>query len=119
MRTMISHYHNTVRADFLENKFSRMRWFFTECEKNARKYYRHTEFVVIDETLRNLHTLYNCDFKSLYGRQTWKLWSFISCISRCTRSICFYGNTYVTPPINNPEKKGNIHDLVMEFSKIF
>ena len=24
---------------------------------------------------------------------------------------------YVTPPINNPEKKGNIHDLVMEISK--
>ena len=24
---------------------------------------------------------------------------------------------YVTPSINNPEKKGNIHDLVMEISK--
>ena len=24
---------------------------------------------------------------------------------------------YVNPPINNPEKKGNIHDLVMEISK--
>ena len=24
---------------------------------------------------------------------------------------------YVTPPINNPEKKGYIHDLVMQISK--
>ena len=24
---------------------------------------------------------------------------------------------YITPPISNPEKKGNIHNLVMEISK--
>ena len=49
----------------------------------------------------------------LYERQTWKLWSFISIISICTRSII----PYVTPPINNPEKKGYIHDVVIEISK--
>ena len=32
-------------------------------KKNAPKFYRHTEFVVIDEALRNFYTLYNCDFK--------------------------------------------------------
>ena len=51
MRTMTLH------------RFARMRWFLTEFEKGARKYYQHTEFVVIDETLRNFYASYNCDFK--------------------------------------------------------
>ena len=42
--------------------FARMRWFLTDFEKSARKYYQHTEFVVIDETLRNFYAAYNCDF---------------------------------------------------------
>ena len=44
MRTITFHDHNTVRADFLEDRFARM----TEFEKNARKYCRYTEFVAID-----------------------------------------------------------------------
>ena len=40
-----------------------MRWFLKEFEKNARKYYRATKFVVIDETLRNFYASNNCDFK--------------------------------------------------------
>ena len=63
MRTITFHDHDTVRANFLEDSFAHMRWFLTEFEKNARKYYWHTEFVVIDETLRNFYTSYNCDFK--------------------------------------------------------
>ena len=55
MRTTTFHEHNTVRADFLEYRFARMKWFLTEFEKNARKYYRHTEFLVKDKTLRNIY----------------------------------------------------------------
>ena len=40
-----------------------MRSFLTEFEKNAWKYYRNTEFVVMDKTLRNIYVSYNCGFK--------------------------------------------------------
>ena len=33
MRAITFHDHNTVRADFLEDKFPRIRWFLTEFEK--------------------------------------------------------------------------------------
>ena len=38
-------------------------------------------------------------------------------ITICTRSIGFLGNILRHPPIINLEKKGNIHDLVMDISK--
>ena len=63
IRAITFHDHNTIRDDFLEDRFPRMRWFLTEFEKNVWKYYRHTEFVVINETLRNFYAFYNCDFK--------------------------------------------------------
>ena len=55
IRTLSFHYHNTVRADFLDDRFAHMRWSLMEFENNTRKYYRHTEFAVIDETLRNFY----------------------------------------------------------------
>ena len=69
MRRKIFHGNNTVRDYFLEDRFARMRWFLTEFEKNALKYYQHTEFVVIDETLRNFYALHSCNFK-VHERQT-------------------------------------------------
>ena len=63
IKTITFRDHNTVRADFFQGRFAHMRWFLTEFEKYARKYYRHTEFVVIDETLRNFYALYSCDLK--------------------------------------------------------
>ena len=57
IRTITFHDHNTVRADFFEDGFAHMRWFLTEFERYARKYYQHTEFVVIDETLKNFYAL--------------------------------------------------------------
>ena len=51
LRTITFHDHNTVKADFLKDMYVHMRWVLTEFEKNARQYYQHTEFVVIDETL--------------------------------------------------------------------
>ena len=35
MRAITFHDHNTVRDDFLEDKFARMRWFLTEFEKKC------------------------------------------------------------------------------------
>ena len=39
IRTTTFHDHDTVRAGFPKFRFVRMRWFLTELEKNARKYY--------------------------------------------------------------------------------
>ena len=33
----IFHDHNTVRADFLEDRFACMKWFLTEFEKKKKK----------------------------------------------------------------------------------
>ena len=55
MRTTF-HDHSTVRADFLEDRFARMRWFLTISKKWA-------EFVVTDEILRNFNASPICDFK--------------------------------------------------------
>ena len=38
-----------------------MRWFLKEFENNARRYYRHTEFVVTNGNLRNFYASYNCN----------------------------------------------------------
>ena len=35
MRTITFHDHNAVRADFLADRFARMRWFWTEFEKKC------------------------------------------------------------------------------------
>ena len=48
-RTITSHEHEVIRTDFLEYRFSRMRWFVTKFEKNAQRYYHRTESVVIDK----------------------------------------------------------------------
>ena len=94
-----------------------MRWFLTEFQKNARKYYWHTEFVVIDKTLRNFHAPYNCDFK-VYMKDKPGNYGFLCHVLADAQDR--YDSrviAYVTPPINNLEKKGNIHDLVKEISK--
>ena len=54
MKTIPFDDHSTANGGFLEDRFARMRWFLTEFEKNVWKYYWHTEFVVIDETLRRI-----------------------------------------------------------------
>ena len=37
MRTVTFHDHNTVRADFVEDRFARMRSFLTEFEKKCEE----------------------------------------------------------------------------------
>ena len=44
MRTITFHDHNTVRADFLEDGSACVRWYLTESERNAQKYYWYPEF---------------------------------------------------------------------------
>ena len=62
VRTITSHDHKKIKIDLFVDRFVRMEQLVTKSENNVQKYYRHNEFVVIDETLRNFFTLYNCDF---------------------------------------------------------
>ena len=48
MITITFYDHKTIRTDFPENRFARMRWFVTEF---ARNHYCHNWFIVIDKTL--------------------------------------------------------------------
>ena len=72
---------------------------------------------MIDETLRKFYASYNCDFK-VYMKDKHGNYGLLFRVlangqDRCASRVI----PYVTPPINNPEKKGNFHDLVMEISK--
>ena len=70
-------------------------------------------FFVIEETFRNFYPSYSCGFK-IYMKDKPGNYD-ISFISR--GSYASIVMPYVTPPINNPEKKENIYDLVMEITK--
>ena len=80
--------------------------FLTEFEKNERKYCRHTEFDVVDETLRKrFYASYNCDFK-VYMKGKPGIYDPLLWILADTQDR--YGSRvipYVTLPINNPEKR--------------
>ena len=88
-----------------------------------RKRYRHTEFVVISETLRFYHASYNYDFKvymKVYmkdkpGNYGLLFRVLVDAQDRYASGVI----SYVTPPTNNPDKKGNIPDLLWKFPKIF
>ena len=72
---------------------------------------------MIDETLRNFYALYNCDF-TVYMKDKPGNYGLLFCVLADAQDR--YASTvtpYVTPPILNPEKNGNIHDLVMEIFK--
>ena len=97
----------TVRADVLEDRLARMRWYLAEFEKYARKYYRYTEFVVIDITLTNFCTLYNCDFKVyMKGRSGNYGPLFLVLADDAQDRNASRVIPYVTLPISNPEKEG-------------
>ena len=117
IRRTTFHDHNTVIADFPEDRFVRMGWLLTEFEKIARNYYRHTEFAVIDETLRNLYASYNCDFKVYMKNKPGNYGLLFLVLADVQDRHASSVIPYVAPPINNPEEKGNIHDLVMEIPK--
>ena len=63
MRAITFYNINTVRADFLEDRFPRIRWFLTTFYGKCAEVLPTTKFVVIDETLRNFYVSYNCNFK--------------------------------------------------------
>ena len=103
MRKITFHYHSTVTADFLHDRFARMRWFLTKFQNNPRKYYRHIEFVVIDETLQNFYASYNCHFK-VYTKE--KPGNYGLLFRVLTDAQDWYISRiipYVSPPISHPE----------------
>ena len=112
MRTITFHDHKAIRTDFLKNRFARMRWFVSEFN-NTRKYYRHTEFVAIDEILRSFYTLCNCDFKFYMKDKPANYGLSFRVLANMADPYASLVIPCVTPPINNPHEKENIHDLVM------
>ena len=117
MRLITFHDRNTVTTDFLEERFPCMRWFLTEFEINPQKYYLHTECFVIDKILRNFYVLYNCDFKIYMKHKPGNYVLLFHVLADAQDRYASRAISYLNPPISNPEKKGNIHDLVMETSK--
>ena len=89
--------------------------------KNARKYYKHTEFVVLDEIFRNFYASYSRDFK-IHLKDKPGNYGLLFCALANTqyiyasRVLRHPTSPYVILPINNPEKNENIHDLVMQIS---
>lgn len=63
MRNMTFHNQETLRSAFLKDRFARIHWLIKNFENNSRKYYRHTPYTVIDETLINFCAVFSCNFK--------------------------------------------------------
>ena len=107
MRILTFHDHNTVRADFLEEGLPVWDGFWQ----------RHTEFVVINETLGNFYASYSCDFKVYMKDKPGNYGLLFRLLAYTQDGYASRVIPYVNPPINNSEKKGDIQDLVMETSK--
>ena len=116
-RNITFHNHNTIRNDFMTDRFARMRWILNEFEKSARRYYRHTENTVIDETLRTFYATYNCDFKVYMKDKPGKYGLLFRVMADGKDRYASRILPYVTPPISGSWKKTSTHDLVMEMSK--
>jgi len=54
--------NNRLRQDYLTDVFAKGRVLLDKFERNCREYYRHHEFVCLDETLINCFASNNCDF---------------------------------------------------------
>ena len=78
---------------------------FDRIRKNVRKYYRHTEFFVKDETLRNFCASYNCDFKVYMKDQPGNYGLLFGELADAQDRYASGVIPYDTPPINNPEKR--------------
>ena len=60
-------FHDTLRQEYVTDRFARMRWLVTSFERNARMYYKHTAFGCIDETLRKLLRFASMRLQRLYA----------------------------------------------------
>ena len=61
--TITFHDHITVRAGFLDNKFTHIKCFWQNLKTISVNITVIIIFFVIDETLPNFYALYNCEFK--------------------------------------------------------
>ena len=73
--------------------------------------------MVIDETLRNFYASYNCDFKVYMKDKPGNYGLLFLVLADAQDRYASMVIPYITPLINKPEKKGSIHDLVMEIFK--
>ena len=72
---------------------------------------------MIDETLRNFYASYNCDFKVYLKDKPGNYGRLFCVLADAQDRYASRVIPHVTPSINNPKKKGNIHNLVTEISK--
>ena len=60
VRSLSFHQQATIRSEIITDAYAKVRWLLDTFETNARKYYKHTELVTLDETLRNFFA-HECD----------------------------------------------------------
>ena len=60
MASLSFHDQATLRRDIITDAYAKVRWILDRFERNARLYYKHTELVCLDETLRNFFA-HECD----------------------------------------------------------
>ena len=60
IKSLSFHDHTTLRSDIVGDAYAKVRWLLDTFERNACLHYNHTEFVVLDETLRN-YFAHECD----------------------------------------------------------
>ena len=87
----------------------------TEFENNARKYYRHTDFVVIDQNLNKLYASYNCSFKLYMKDKRGNYELLFRVLAGMTDPYDSRVILYMTPPTNNPEKR----EICRKFQRTF
>ena len=71
----------------------------------------------VDETLRNFYASYNCNFTVYMKDKPGSYGLLLRVLTHAQDRYVSRVTPYVSLPINNPEEKGNIHELVMEISK--
>ena len=62
LRCLSFHDQANLRRNIVEDPYAKMRWFIDHFETNARRHYKHTELVCLDETLRNFFS-HECDLR--------------------------------------------------------
>ena len=107
--------HENIRREFMNDKFAKMRWLVTKFEENARKHYRHTPLVCIDETLRNYYGTYKCDFKVYMPDKPGKYGILFKCLAdaedRYVSRVLPYAGP---PPGTEKDESQSIHETVIE-----
>ena len=101
------HDHTTIRLQFTDERFAKMREVLDIFEGNAKRHYKHSELVCLEETLRNLFSQSNCDFLVFMPDKPGQMGLFF---------ILWRIIPKVKSPISEEERALHTHTLVMEIT---